>query len=57
MIPMLVTTHLRIKKKKNLVKAFDLEIHFVAKEAGFNLVNRVLYTGCKQLEDNLSDSD
>lgn len=39
MIPMLVTTHRRItdKEEKKVVKAFDLEICFVAKEAGLQL--------------------
>lgn len=36
MIPLLVTTHLRITKK-NAVRAFDLQIHFVAKENGLYL--------------------
>lgn len=34
---MLGTTHLRITKKKKVMKAFDLEICFVAKEAGLQL--------------------
>lgn len=36
MISMLVTTHLGTTKK-NVVRVFGLEIHFVAKEAGFHL--------------------